>query len=109
MVVGESTQLEGGVRLYLQWRGPFLGVMSEIITLVVVGGHSQVLPGGLLCRCGHGLLLSCGIGLLLISGGDWGHLSSCGGATAGASLWARCSLYLWHWGILISFHGFVPL
>ena len=107
MVVGESTQLEGEVCLYLQWRGPFLGMMSETIVLVVVGGHSQVLPGGLLCRCGHGLLLSCSIGLLLISGGDLGHLSSCGSATSGASLWGGCSLYLW--GILISFHGFVPL
>ena len=76
MVVGESTQLAGGVCLYLQWRGPFLGVISQIITLVVVGGHSQILPGGLFCRCSHGLLLSCGIGLLLISGGDSGHLSS---------------------------------
>ena len=38
MVVGESTQLAGGVRLYLWWRGHFLGMMSEIISLVVVGG-----------------------------------------------------------------------
>ena len=32
MVVGESTQLAGGVHLYLWWREHFLGVMSEIIS-----------------------------------------------------------------------------
>ena len=94
MVVGESIQLAGGVRLYLQWRGPFLGVMSRITSLVVVWGYSPVLLDELLCHCGNGLLLSCGIGLLLISGGDSGHLSSCRGAISGGSLRGGCSLYL---------------
>ena len=70
MVVGESTQLEGGVHLYLWWREPFLGVMSRIISLVVVWGHSPVLLDELLCHCGNGLLLSCGIGLLSSSRRD---------------------------------------
>ena len=70
MVVGESIQLAGGVRLYLQWRGPFLGVMSRITSLVVVWGYSPVLLDELLCHCGNGLLLSCGIGLLSSSRRD---------------------------------------
>ena len=61
--------------------------MSEIISLIVVVGNSPVFPDGLLCRCDHGLLLSCVIGILLISGGNSGHLSSCGGATSGGYLW----------------------
>ena len=46
MVVGESIQLAGGVRLYLQWRGPFLGVMSEIISLIMVGNTLQFFQVG---------------------------------------------------------------
>ena len=46
IVVGESTQLAGGVRLYLQWRGPFLGVMSEIISLIMVGNTLQFFQVG---------------------------------------------------------------
>ena len=71
--------------------------------LFVVGGHSPVLPGGVLSCCGHAFLLSCGISLLSISGGDSGHLSSCSVATSGGSLWGGFSLYLGHWGLLISF------
>ena len=71
--------------------------------LFVVGGHSPGLPGGLLSCYGHAFLLSCGISLLSISGGDSGHLSSCSVATSGGSLWGGFSLYLWHWGLLISF------
>ena len=94
MVVGESTQLAGGICLYLQWRGPFLGVMSRITSLVVVGGNSSVLLDELLSHCGHRLLLSHGICLLSGLGGSLGHLSSCSGATSGGSLSGGCSLYL---------------
>ena len=72
MIIGESTQTAGGVRLYLRWRGHFLGEMSRITSLVVVWGHSPVFLDELLCRCGHGLLLSGGIGLLSSSG--WASL-----------------------------------
>ena len=79
--------------------------MSRISSPVAVVGHSPVLLGGLLSRCGHGLLLSCGISLLSSSGGDLWLLSSCHGASSGGSLWGGCSLYLWHLGLLTSFHG----
>ena len=78
--------------------------MSRISSPVVVVGHSPVLSGGLLFH-GHGLLLSCGISLLSSSGGDSWLLSSCHGASSGGSLWGQCSLYLWHLGLLTSFHG----
>ena len=32
-------------------------------------------------------------------------LSRCRGASSGGSLWGGCSLYLWHLGLLTSFHG----
>ena len=70
MMVGESIQLAGGFRLSLRWRGPFLGVMSRITSLVVVWGYSPVLLDELLCHCGNGLLLSYGIGLLSSSRRD---------------------------------------
>ena len=69
----------------------------------------QVGRVGLLSRCGHGLLLSCGICLLSSSGGDSGLLASSGSASSGGSLWGGCSLYLWHWGLLASFHRVAPL
>ena len=60
----------------MRWRGPSLGAMSRVSSPVMVVGHSPVLAGGLLSRCGHRLLLSFGIGLLSSSGGDSGLLSS---------------------------------
>ena len=105
MVVGGSIRLIQGVRLYLGWKGPSRGAMSRVSSQVVVGGHSPVLSGGLLSHCGYGLLSSCGIHLLSSSGGDlWLH-SSCHGASSGGSLWGGCSVYLWHLGLLTSFHG----
>ena len=79
--------------------------MSRVSSPVVVVGHSPVLSGGLLSCCGHGLLLSYGISLFSSSGGDSWFLSSCCLASSGGSLWRGCSLYLWHLGLLTSFHG----
>ena len=59
----------------------------------------------LLSCCGHGLLLSYGISLFSSSGGNSWFLSSCCLASSGGSLWRGCSLYLWHLGLLTSFHG----
>ena len=84
---------------------PSRGAMSMVSSPVVVGRHSPVLSGGLLSRCGHGLLSSCGIHLLSSLGGDLWLRSSCHGASSGGSLWGGCSLYLWHLGLLTSFHG----
>ena len=58
MVVGGSIRLVQGVYLYLGKSEPSRGAMSTVSSPVVVGGHSPVLLGGLLSRCGHGLLLT---------------------------------------------------
>ena len=77
--------------------------------LLLWWGDTPVLVGGLLSRRGHGLLLSCSIDFLSSSGGDSGLLSSWGGDSSEGSMWGICSLYLWLWGFLISFHGIPPL
>ena len=106
MVVGESTQLEGRVHLYLWWRGLSLGAMSCVFSPVVVVGQSPVLAGGFLSHC-HKFLLSFGIGLPSSSGGDSGLLSVL--VQPLGVLCGESSLYLWHWGLLSSFHGVAPL
>ena len=88
MVVEGCTRLAAGDRLYLWWRGPSLGAMSRVSSPVVVVGHSPLLAGEVLSRCGHGLLLSCSIGFLSSSGGDSGLLSSWGGDSSEGSIWA---------------------
>ena len=105
----DSIRLAAKAHLYLRWRGPSLGEMSWVFSPVVVVGQFPVLEGGFLSHCGHRFLLSFGTGLPSSSGRDLGLLSNCGGATSGHSLWGECSLYLWHWGLLSSFHGVAPL
>ena len=37
------------------------------------------------------------------------NFPSNGVTSSGSSLWGGYSLYLWHWGLLTSFHGVAPL
>ena len=101
----DSIRLAAKAHLYLRWRGPSLGVMSWVFSPVVVVGQFPVLAGGFLSHCGHRFLLSFGTGLPSSSGGDLGLLSNCGGTISGGSLRGQYSVYLWHWGLLSSFHG----
>ena len=108
-MVGDSTRLAAEAHLYLWWRGTSLGAMSWVFSSVVVVGQSPVLAGVFLSHCGRRFLLSFGIGLPSSSGEDLGLLSNCSGEASGGSLWGECSLYLWHWGLLSSFHMVAPL
>ena len=106
-MVGDSIRLAAEARLCLQWRGTSLGAMSWVFSTVVVVVQSPVSAGVFLSHCGCRFLLSFGIGLPSSSGGDSGLLSVL--VQPLGVLCGESSLYLWHWGLLSSFHGVAPL